>query len=57
MGQVTVDRQLLLKGLTSREIAAIEANAEKTIRQHVSSIYAKCGVSTRAELFHHVFPT
>lgn len=47
----------LLKGLTSREIAAIEANAEKTIRQHVSSIYAKCGVSTRAELFHHVFPT
>ena len=39
---------LLLDGLSSAEI---ERNSPKTIRQHVSTIYAKCGVSTRAELF------
>lgn len=46
----------LLKGLTSAEIARLEANSDKTVRQHVSKIYAKCGVSTRAEFFHYVFP-
>jgi DNA-binding NarL/FixJ family response regulator len=49
--------RLLLKGLTSQEIARVESNSEKTIRQHVSQIYAKCGVSTRAEFFHFVFPS
>jgi DNA-binding NarL/FixJ family response regulator len=53
--ELAVARQLL-KGLTSQEIALLEKNSEKTIRQHVSSIYAKCGVSTRAEFFHYVFP-
>jgi DNA-binding NarL/FixJ family response regulator len=48
--------KLILKGLTSVEIAQIEGNSDKTIRQHVTRIYAKCGVSTRAELFHFVFP-
>ena len=47
--------RLLLKGLPTGEIARLEGNSDKTIRQHVSSIYAKCGVSSRAELFHHVF--
>lgn len=46
----------LLKGLTTAEIAAVEKNSDKTIRQHVSRIYAKCGVSSRAEFFHHVLP-
>jgi FixJ family two-component response regulator len=46
----TVARHLL-EGLTSGEIADIERNSPKTIRQHVSQIYAKCGVSSRAELF------
>jgi DNA-binding NarL/FixJ family response regulator len=45
----------LLEGLSSGEIAALESNSEKTIRQHVSQIYAKCGVSSRAELFRKVF--
>ena len=46
----TVARHLL-RGLSSSEIAALESNSPKTIRQHVSQIYAKCGVSTRAEFF------
>ena len=49
--------RLLLKGLPSAEIARLESNSDKTIRQHITQIYAKCGVSSRAELFHHVFPT
>lgn len=46
----------LLKGLTSSEIARLEANSDKTIRQHITRIYQKCGVSSRAEFFHYVFP-
>lgn len=46
----------LLKGLTSQEIAVLENNSDKTIRQHVTRIYAKCGVSSRAEFFHFVLP-
>jgi DNA-binding NarL/FixJ family response regulator len=46
----TVARHLL-SGLSSSEIAALENNSPKTIRQHVTQIYAKCGVSTRAEFF------
>jgi DNA-binding NarL/FixJ family response regulator len=45
----------LLDGLSSGEIAQIEANSPKTIRQHVSQIYAKCGVSSRAEFFRLVY--
>jgi DNA-binding NarL/FixJ family response regulator len=45
----------LLDGLSSTEIAEIERNSPKTIRQHVSQIYAKCGVSSRAELFRLVY--
>lgn len=47
--------RLLLKGLPTAEIARLEGNSDKTIRQHVSRIYAKCGVTSRAELFNHVF--
>lgn len=53
--ELAVARQVL-KGLTSNEIARLESNSEKTIRQHISRIYAKCGVSSRAEFFHYVFP-
>jgi DNA-binding NarL/FixJ family response regulator len=45
----------LLDGLSSGEIAQIETNSPKTIRQHVSQIYAKCGVSSRAEFFRLVY--
>jgi DNA-binding NarL/FixJ family response regulator len=41
----------LLAGLSSDEIAALESNSPKTIRQHITQIYAKCGVSSRAEFF------
>lgn len=53
--ELSVARQLL-KGLSSQEIATLENNSDKTIRQHVSRIYAKCGVSSRAEFFHFVLP-
>ena len=48
--ELTVAR-LLLEGLSSNEIAARENNSPKTIRQHVTQIYAKCGVSSRAQFF------
>ena len=40
--------RLLLEGLSYSEIAEIEKNSPKTIRQHVSMVYAKCGVGSRA---------
>lgn len=38
---------LLLKGLSFKEIAAVRDSAEKTVRQHASSIYRKAGVAGR----------
>jgi DNA-binding NarL/FixJ family response regulator len=52
--QLAVARHLL-SGLTAPEIAALENNSVKTIRQHCTQIYAKWGVSTRAELFRKVY--
>lgn len=49
--------RLVLKGLPSEEIARVEGNSDKTIRQHITHIYAKCGVASRAEFFHFVFPS
>jgi len=43
--------RLLLQGFSSNEIAARENNSPKTIRQHVTQIYAKCGVTSRAQFF------
>ena len=45
----------LLDGLSGTEIADLLGNSPKTIRQHVSQIYAKCGVGSRAELFRLVY--
>ena len=45
----------LLEGLSNIEIAELEHNSAATIRQHVSQIYAKCGVGSRAELFRLVY--
>jgi DNA-binding NarL/FixJ family response regulator len=47
--------QHLLEGLSSSEIAELERNSPQTIRQHVSTIYAKCGVGSRAEFFRLVY--
>jgi DNA-binding NarL/FixJ family response regulator len=38
---------LLLKGLSLKEIAALRATLEKTVRQQASSIYRKAGVGGR----------
>lgn len=43
--------RLLLEGLSSNQIAELERNSPKTIRQHVTQIYAKCGVVSRAQFF------
>jgi DNA-binding NarL/FixJ family response regulator len=45
----------LLEGLSSTEIAERELNSAKTIRQHVSRIYAKLGVNSRADFFRLVY--
>jgi DNA-binding CsgD family transcriptional regulator len=42
--------QLLLKGLSLREIAAVRDTREKTVRQHASSIYTKAGLEGRHAL-------
>lgn len=48
--------RLVLKGLTSAEIARLEQNSDKTVRQHITRIYQKCQVTSRSEFFNHVFP-
>jgi DNA-binding NarL/FixJ family response regulator len=45
----------LLEGLSYGEIADLENNSPATIRQHVSTIYSKCGVGSRAEFFRLVY--
>jgi DNA-binding NarL/FixJ family response regulator len=49
--------RLVLKGLPSAEVADVLRISDKTVRQHLSQVYTKCGVASRAELFHHVFPS
>lgn len=41
---------LLLKGLSTKEIAAVRAGSERTVREHARAIYAKAGLSGRAAL-------
>ena len=41
----------LLDGFTYGDVAEVESNSANTIRHHVSQIYAKCGVTSRAEIF------
>lgn len=49
--------RLVLKGLTSKEIAGLLDNTEKTIKQHLTCLYGKLGVNGRAAFFHLVFPS
>ncbi len=49
--------RLLLKGLSNKEVAQMSGNTEKTIKFHLTTIYQKCNVSSRCELFNAVFPT
>jgi DNA-binding CsgD family transcriptional regulator len=41
---------LLLKGLSSKEIAVVRAVSERTIREQARSIYSKTGLTGRAAL-------
>ena len=41
---------LLLKGLSVKEVAAVRATAERTIRAQAQSIYSKAGLTGRAAL-------
>ncbi len=41
---------LLLKGLSTKEIAAVRAGSERTVREHARAIYSKAGLTGRAAL-------
>lgn len=41
---------LLLKGLASKEIAAVRGSSERTVREHARAVYAKAGLTGRAAL-------
>ncbi len=41
---------LLLKGLSSKEIAAVRDTSERTVRQQALAVYRKAGLAGRAEL-------
>ncbi|MBX3221329.1 MAG: response regulator [Labilithrix sp.] len=47
---------LALKGLSSPEIAQVLSMSDKTVRQHLSRVYEKHGVSGRGELVHLLLP-
>lgn len=47
---------LALKGLSSPEIAQVLTMSDKTVRQHLTRVYEKHGVSGRGELFHLLLP-
>ena len=41
---------LLLKGLSMKEIADLRGTSERTAREQAGAVYAKAGLSGRAEL-------
>jgi DNA-binding CsgD family transcriptional regulator len=47
---------LVAEGRTNREVAARLVLSEKTVESHLSRIYRKLGVRSRAELAHR-YPT
>jgi len=47
---------LLLKGHTNHAIAQATGLGEQTIKNTLSTIYARLGISSRTELFHAIFP-
>ena len=47
---------LAVKGLPGPEIAEVLAISDKTVRQHLSRVYEKLGVTGRGELLHLLFP-
>ena len=45
---------LVAEGRTNREVATALVLAERTVEGHLSNIYAKLGVRSRAELAHQL---
>jgi DNA-binding CsgD family transcriptional regulator len=41
---------LLLKGLSSKEVAAVRNSSERTVREHARAVYSKAGLTGRAAL-------
>jgi DNA-binding NarL/FixJ family response regulator len=41
---------LLLKGLSSKEVAAVRSTSERTVREQARSIYSKAGLTGRVAL-------
>ncbi|MGI9332231.1 MAG: helix-turn-helix transcriptional regulator [Gammaproteobacteria bacterium] len=41
---------LLLKGLSTKEVAAVRATSERTVREQARSVYSKAGLTGRAAL-------
>ncbi len=48
--------QLLLKGLSNKEIAQVAQISEKTVKQHITQLFTKSDVASRAEFFSLMFP-
>ena len=46
----------ILKGLSSSEISKFLAISEKTVKHHITEIFDKASVSSRAEFFSYIFP-
>lgn len=46
---------MVVKGLTSRDIADTLFLSEKTIRNHISSIYQKTGAANRVEILNQIY--
>lgn len=46
----------LLKGLSNAEIAQVTSLSEKTVKQYVTQVFQKAGVSSRSEFFSFIFP-
>lgn len=46
----------ILKGLSSSEIAGLLGISEKTVKHHITEIFEKSQVSSRAEFFSYIFP-
>jgi DNA-binding NarL/FixJ family response regulator len=47
---------LVLKGLANKEIADAMHIGEQTVKNALAAVYGKLGVTSRGQLFHHVFP-
>lgn len=48
--------RMLLKGLSNKEIASHISISDNTVKQHISEIFRKAKVASRAEFFSFIFP-